>query len=322
MANKREPLMRFKAHGSFFIRKGWLGKGLRAINESQPPYIFNPGNVGLAMDELGLGKNMVGALRYWMKTLGLISENRHDKSMSGEQTDFGKLIFENDPYVEEIGTLWCLHCVLVAQKYDATSWYWLFNEAGVAPFSKEEAADGIQKYAVLRNAELEKNKKSGAARKSIEDDVDCLLSTYISQERKTGKKTSPENVIDCPLGELGIIDIDDGSKKTYRKRQPSLALLPAEIVLFSMAYGYNGGNPEKGSSSPVVEIPLDELLNGKNYPGRVFNLDSVALLSKLYELENDQYIRINRTAGSDVVRLCDPGISPNECLRRYYEMIG
>ena len=67
-----------------------------------------------------------------------------------------------------------------------------------------------------------------------------------------------------------------------------------------------------------TETSLEELLSGKYSPGRLFNLDSVALLSKLYELENDGLIRLNRTAGSDVVRVNDGFIDSNRCLMNYY----
>ena len=64
------------------------------------------------------------------------------------------------------------------------------------------------------------------------------------------------------------------------------------------------------------------MLDSPYSPGRVFNLDAVGLLSKLYELENDDYVRINRTAGLDVVRLVDPDMNSVKCLGHYYESIG
>ena len=45
--------MRFKAHQSFFVRKGWISKGLKAVLEDGR--MLMPGSSKKAMDELGLG---------------------------------------------------------------------------------------------------------------------------------------------------------------------------------------------------------------------------------------------------------------------------
>ena len=59
--------MRFKAHESFFIRKGWLYKGLRNIKEQ--PELFSSKNINPS-DVLGIGTNMVRSLRYWLQVTG------------------------------------------------------------------------------------------------------------------------------------------------------------------------------------------------------------------------------------------------------------
>ena len=47
--------MKFKAHQSFAVRKGWLGKGLRTIADPNNAALLMPSNSRSAMDELGLG---------------------------------------------------------------------------------------------------------------------------------------------------------------------------------------------------------------------------------------------------------------------------
>ena len=71
-----------------------------------------------------------------------------------------------------------------------------------------------------------------------------------------------------------------------------------------------------------MELPLNELLMGECSPGMLFNLEAEQLLSKLYELEEMNCIKINRTAGSDVIRLLDNQLTDVDVLAKYYEMIG
>lgn len=312
--------LKFKGHGTFFIRKGWLGKGIRAVGADDQ--IFNPANIEIAMDELGLGKNMVGSLRYWLKSLYLIEETGKGKDMHAKLTEFGRLVNGYDPYIEEIGTLWALHCILASEKAEATSWYWLFNEYGTGSISKEDFVDGISKYELTQRSGDDKKEQASSARSSFESDFECIINTYISHERRNGKRLLPESVIDCPLGELGILEPEEARAGVYRKRQASAAALPSLLVLFAILNAV-----EKMSdcypvqANKTIEIPIDDLLNGRYSPGRLFNLDSVTLLSKLYELENDEYVRINRTAGTDVVRVINP-MTQWECLTKYYELIG
>ena len=63
--------MKFRAHETFFIRKGWLSKGMRYV--SQKPDVFIDKNEN-PMDVLGLGSNMVKSLRYWLQAVGLTEE--------------------------------------------------------------------------------------------------------------------------------------------------------------------------------------------------------------------------------------------------------
>ena len=60
--------MKFRAHDTFFIRKGWLSKGMERIVEKPDLFVDKAEN---PMDILGIGSNMVKALRYWMQTVGL-----------------------------------------------------------------------------------------------------------------------------------------------------------------------------------------------------------------------------------------------------------
>ena len=85
---------RFKGHESFILREGWLNKGMREVRND--PFVFSQ-NYGA--DVLEVGPNMAKAIRYWMRTCGLLDER-------GKQGVFlsklGEQIWEYDKYLEEI----------------------------------------------------------------------------------------------------------------------------------------------------------------------------------------------------------------------------
>ena len=101
--------MRFRAHETFAIRKGWLHKGMKNIVSSPTVFIDKEVN---PMEKLGLGTNMVKALRYWLQVSGLTYENQKTKMQF--LTRFGKLVWENDKYIEEDGTLYLIHYFLLS----------------------------------------------------------------------------------------------------------------------------------------------------------------------------------------------------------------
>jgi len=91
--------MLFAAHESFHIREGWLRKGILGIERN--PYLFLEEHTG---DELGVGRNMVSAIRYWLQATGLaggVSENTNGKrTVHFQETPFAQLVMRHDPYFE------------------------------------------------------------------------------------------------------------------------------------------------------------------------------------------------------------------------------
>lgn len=298
--------MKFKAHQSFFIRKGWLSKGLSGVRDKAA--LMMPSNSREAMDELGLGSNQVVALRYWLQASDLIEMGYRNREHN--VTALGELVLDCDPYIEEMGTLWALHCNIASARETAASWFFFFNEFKVSSFDRNDFTHALEHYIFMNNS------KPKVASSSLESDFSCILNTYVPHDRMSGRAGSPENTIDCPLGELGLVDVDGRSAKTYRKKPANLATLPSLLVLYAIC------SARELDGSYGTEIKLEALLEDSCMPGRLYNLDSVALLTKLYELESDGYVRINRTAGLDVVRLTQPSMNKEECLLQYYELIG
>lgn len=292
--------MKFRAHDTFYIRKGWLSKGMKCIVADESVFVSKDEN---PMDVLGIGANMVKALRYWLQAVGLTVEPQSGKR-SQHLTEFGQLVFENDRYIEEIGTLCLLHYKLVSNKDDATAWYFFFNKMSLSEFDREDFTEAMLNYIKMQKGE------ESVALRSITDDFTCIINTYLPRYKTSSAKVSAENNIDCPLGELGLIDIISKSKRTYKKAKPSADVINPWAALAIIADNADGRK----------EIPLNELLTAPCNIGRTLNLDSITLLDILYHIEQVGELKINRTAGLDVVILAHK-YTFVECVEQYYASI-
>jgi len=289
--------LKYRAHETFFIRKGWLSKGMRYVVNK--PNVFTDKEEN-PMDVLGIGSNMVKSLRYWLQAVGLTSEpksGKRDQSL----TELGRIIFEHDPYTEELGTLYLLHYKLVSDEEMAPSWYYFFNRFGLQDFTKDEFVTQIQNELKMRGESV--------AIRSLTDDFSCIVNTYVPKYKSDPGKVSPENNITCPFGELGLIDIlgKEHGNVIYKKSIPAPRSFNPWIIM-AVIYDQCSGR---------TEVPLNELLNAERNIGKVFNLDSICMLELLHEAEKIGEIKIIRTAGLDVVRI-NNSRTFEECAAEYY----
>ncbi len=292
--------MKFRAHETFFIRKGWLNKGMKYVNTKPDVFVDKEEN---PMDVLGIGSNMVKALRYWLQAVGLTQEPTHGRRVQ-TFTDLGRSVFNNDRYIEELGTLYLLHYKLASNKTEATAWYYFFNEFAMAEFTKEDFVSAIQNY-VLMNEE-----ETSVALRSLNDDFSCIINTYLPRYKSNPSRVSPENNIDCPFGELGLVDVLNKEKKIYKKSIPAPDSFNPWIVLAVIV----------DQAAGRTEIGLNELLTAHCNIGRVFNLDAITMLDVLHQIEKLGEIKIIRTAGLDIIRIINQR-SFQECVDIYYANI-
>ena len=108
----------FSGHDSFQCRQLWLKKGYDFVQEGKN---FNDED---AVVQLGVGKNMVSSIRFWLKAFYIID----NKDIP---TKFGKRLFDDengyDPFLEDEASLWLLHYQLVKSGF-ASIYSIIFNE--------------------------------------------------------------------------------------------------------------------------------------------------------------------------------------------------
>ena len=291
--------MKIRGHETFYIRKGWLYKGLK--NVKQNPTVFT-NKAENPMDVLGIGSNMVKSLRYWLQAVGLTNE---PKSGIREQTftELAELIWKNDRYLEELGTLWLLHYYLASNKENATSWYYFFNEFDLSEFKKEDFVTMLTNFTIAEFG-------VESALSSYEDDFTCLINTYVSRHKVNPEKVSPESNMECPFGELGLVDLVNKKEKIYRKTEPQKNMLHSLIVLAVILDQTNGNS----------EIRIQDLLRKPCNVGKVFNLDIIELTGHLYQIEKLGHIKVVRTAGLDVIKILTD-MDYATCIQTYYDTL-
>ncbi len=317
--NKKGKKMKYRGHETFSIRKNWLAKGIEAV--SRNPGIFMDKSFE-PMDELGIGRNMVVSLRYWMRALHLVKErkNLETKKTVSEFTKLGKIIKENDKYVEEAGTLWLLQAELASERDFATSWYFFFNEFNLTEFTKEDFVSALKSFDQMNSEKTDGGKETALS--SFESDFECIVNTYVSRF-KNAAETDPEDNIESPFAELGLVDSVGGGRKLFRKVIPPKQNIPP-LVFLALLYKMAGKteDAEKAETSETeyknLEIPLSDIQNKKCGAGKLLNLDVITLMDILSELETRAMVKVIRTAGLDVVRL-EVGVTYEECVRLYYK---
>lgn len=153
----------FSGHESFPCKTLWLKKGYDFIKKEGD---FNASD---AVVNLGVGKNMVSSIRYWIKSFGLNeSSQTHWIAEYILDSDNGK-----DPFMEDLGTLWLLHFLLVysseASLYklffiDFQKERRLFNKDQVITFVKRKMRDAGKENTFNKN--------------TVKKDVGVLLHNY------------------------------------------------------------------------------------------------------------------------------------------------
>lgn len=283
-----EKKYRFKGHESFILREGWINKGLREVAENQ--FLFQE-NYGA--DVLGVGPNMAKSLRYWMRCAKLLKEKGKDGVYLSE---LGEKLKEKDSYLEDVFSLWLLHCNIVKNQEQATAWNIFFNDYDEMEFTRE----GLEREMLKKVKELEGI--GDFSEKSVENDCEALLRMYV---KKSDRESDPEEKNISPFGKFELLK---QKGKYYWKNQPALHMLPAEIIWYLLGDCVSEEN----------SVSIDDLLVMPESPGNILNLKRTGLVEKLEELEAKGYIAMNRTAGLDMVYLVEKKTGA-EIVETYFE---
>lgn len=288
--------MPYGRHESFHIREGWLSKGIKAVQSDQRAL-----HDEVAPVDLGLGRNMVRALRFWLIATGLTRKTRTGQML----TPFGKRVGQYDPYLEREGTLWLIHYHLACSREHATAWYWFFNHFAYPVFDQATFVEELGRWAIGYEH------RKPVAKRTLERDFQVLVRTYLPSRRDR----SSEDSLGSPLAELGLLENVD--RRQYRRRPPEPGRIHPLVLLYVLLQRH------ASETQSERQIGLVQVLHEPMSAGRVFNLGTTSLLAILDRLAVDYpelAVRFIRTAGLD--RLTLPDISPEKVIERYYREQG
>lgn len=249
----------FSGHDSFQCRQLWLKKGYDFVKEGRS---FNSED---AVVKLGVGKNMVSAIRFWLKAFNIIDNK--DKP-----TEFGTKLFDEDngydPYLENEASLWLLHYQLVKTGL-ASIYSIIFNE-----FRKEKMffdKDSFLKYIKIieeSNSNLSFN----------ENTLGKDFTVFINQYKSDSESKSIEDSFSGVLSELELLSSKGkGKEELFFVENTERDSLPDAVVLFTIL-----DNPNYGNS-----ISLNALEFDINSPGSVFALNRSGLFAKISNIAQE-----------------------------------
>ncbi len=175
----------FSGHESFPCKSLWLKKGYDFVcqekNFNSPDSVIN----------LGVGKNMVSSIRYWLKAFGIYNTD-------GKLTDIGKYLFNEesgkDKYLEDLATLWLLHYNIVSLQ-EATLYHMLF--CGVQRERSQFEREQVVTYAKLRMAEAGKQKLFNE--NTVKKDAAVLLQNYTLPRKAQSNEDYSSLLMDLDL---------------------------------------------------------------------------------------------------------------------------
>lgn len=273
----------FARHETFHLRFGWLRKGFTAaLND---PEAFSRAN---ATVELGVGKNMVNAIRYWCqayKILETVPNEKRPRMPHLKPSVFGQQLLDEDgwdPWLEDPASLWLLHWKLLGPKCLAPVWWTAFNLFAPEQFEEYQLTDLVVELTAAAGWK-------SVMESSVKKDVDCLLRTF--GVRRTGRQTM-DDLLDCPTRQLGLIAPAAGEVKSWRFVTGPKASLPAAIVAYACLDFMAGiGGKER-------TISVARLAGDPGSPGRAFRLTESNLYDIVVEAANSvPQIRVAEPAG-------------------------
>ena len=298
----------FARHETFHPRYSWFRKAYSHVNED--PGIFSRPDAPV---EIGVGKNMVRAIRFWGTAARLIRDDPRSAKRREARcvpTRRGRALFGPDgwdPYMEDPGTLWLLHWLLLAPKRSRLPVWWLaFNEFNAVEFTEDDLETAVS---TLLDAVPEWPKPHP---NSISKDISALLRTYAPAERT--RRTRIDDLLDCPLRELNLLSRSPATGN-YRFVLGPKPTLPSEIVTYAVL-DYVALTAVQGST-----VTMSRLAHGSGTPGRTFKLTESELTDALRpSIDGDEALGLATPTGA--VQLTwsdDPALIATRVLDRYYE---
>jgi len=268
----QEPKFRFSGHQTFPLRITWIPKAVAEIVKGQDPLT----QVDEGITKLGLGKNMVEALRCWIEAFQIA--DRVDGQW--KLTKYGEFIFDpksgQDPYLEDAATAWLLHW-LINNNTDSPFFAWecVFNRWSTYEFSATQVVEAF---------EQEANKTKPASKVTLRQHWEVFLHSYRPTRMDRG-----EDHLDSVLAALRLIR-EIGERPNANGQwetlygfdlSPKLAI-SEQLFAFFVHDWWNRKFPGEQT------VPLREIILGFHSPGRLLKMPESEVATRVTRLATRQ----------------------------------
>lgn len=263
--------MKFSGHETFSCRATWLKKGLDLMMEGgmiDPSKFTQPG----AATTLGVGRNMVSSIRYWLSAFGLIDEGINGDLVVDYTVE--SFIYQReeddealDPFLEDPLTLWLLHYKLVTTNY-ATIYNYFFLH-----FIPRKSNDSFteQEFLLALKSFIRSSGELVPSLNTLESDFKVLLDMYALKAHKSTEIDDTALNILQPLEILSRQRLNKEKMVFYSLNRASLEDIPRELIGMLIIEHFKKLNVKSRSSELLLEEigrafcfsrePFYELLN-------------------------------------------------------------
>jgi hypothetical protein len=293
----------FARHETFCPRYGWLKKGFDGVLTD--PGIFDAPD---AIELLGVGKNMVRAIRFWCMAFHIIEpENVSEQWRLGGSmrvTPLGQALLSEDgwdAFLEDPASLWLLHWQLFMPPISATSWSLAINVGLVAPFNLKDFSQ------VLIERKDRFPSLSRYSDSSVSKDASCFVRMYAP----SGRENSEE--IECPFTHLGLLSSDEGH--TYRFNINEKLDLP-DLIFLAACLDY-----AQNTQPHIRTLSLNRIAYDFNSPGSVFKLSETDIGHRLERVSHGMDgVSFTESHGTRQLQFeIEPGTLSWQALAKYFE---
>ena len=277
----------FSGHESFPCKTLWLKKGYDFVVQGR---FFNRPE---AVVYLGVGKNMVASIRYWLRVFGICE--------SDQPTWLGNYLFDDangkDKYIEDLATLWLLHFHLVFNQF-ATLYHTVFCsfQKGHTQFDRDQIAT----YVKLEM--IEADKQSAYNENTVRKDIAVFLQNYTLPRKTQSNEDFSSMLIDLDL----IRQTAEG--KGYYFNIDGRRKVGKEIFLYALLML----KEREGDNTLSYDTIQEEI-------GLAFCMQDIETIEMLKQLSKDysQYVSYNDNAGIRIVQFTNE-LKKEQVLNDYY----
>jgi hypothetical protein len=300
---------KFSGHETFPCRYAWLPKAYGAIAADAEAFA----NEDDAMINLGVGKNMVRSIRFWVQAAG-IAEPR--KAGGYEVTGFGKAVFARrgfDPFLEDTRTLWLIHWNLASETEDPLfAWDYLLNLWQEPEFSRASVLRAFRKEAEKQERPL--------SDVTLEQHFETFLHTYVPTRSRKGD--IQEDNLDCPLVELELIQqVGERRLGESGKREPIYAFrrdekpgVTPELFAYCLDEFWKRRRPAEKT------LTFRDVAFGHGGPGQLFKLPEWDVRQRLEAIETESGGAFRYRESAALQQLFRGEAKDRDLLRAIYEV--